>query len=167
MCNRALPLFGKMPQRNICVNCHVNGTTFRSGLSSVWVSCKRAQRELRIYVLYMTPNKNRKVIFATYKKLTSLDKFPHWISRKHWICPFLFPPLKFQKKCPPLTCPIWNPASLPRYKGGGRKLWNAVLKLAMVQLQFSVAVTRDTCRWFDWLKGVSEYELDMNWISEY
>ena len=37
----------------------------------------------------------------------------------------------------------------------------------MVQLQFSVAVTRDTCRWFDWLKGVSEYELDMNWISEY
>ena len=48
MCNRALLLFGKMPQRNLYVNCHVNGTRFQSalrfqtGLSSLRVSCKRA-----------------------------------------------------------------------------------------------------------------------------
>ena len=47
MCNRALLLFGKLPQRNLHVNCHVNGKTFRSrlrfqtGLSSLRVSCKR------------------------------------------------------------------------------------------------------------------------------
>ena len=48
MCNRVLLLFGKLPQRNVHVNCHVNGTTFQSGLrfqtvlSSLRVSCKRA-----------------------------------------------------------------------------------------------------------------------------
>ena len=48
MCNRVLLLFGKLPQWNLHVNCHVNGTTFQSGLrfqtgsSSLWVSCKRA-----------------------------------------------------------------------------------------------------------------------------
>ena len=46
MCNRALPLFEKLPQWNLHVNCHVNGTTFQSGLrfqtglSSLRVSCK-------------------------------------------------------------------------------------------------------------------------------
>ena len=30
-----------MPQRNLHVNCHVNGATSQSGLSSLWVSgCK-------------------------------------------------------------------------------------------------------------------------------
>ena len=48
MCNRAFLLFGKLQQRNLHVNCHVNRTTFRSGLrfrtglSSLRVSCKRA-----------------------------------------------------------------------------------------------------------------------------
>ena len=48
MCNRVLLLFGKMPQRDLYVNCHVSGTTFQSGLrfptglSSLRVSCKRA-----------------------------------------------------------------------------------------------------------------------------
>ena len=42
MCNRILLRFGKLPQQN-----HVNGTIFQSGLrpqtglSSLWVSCKR------------------------------------------------------------------------------------------------------------------------------
>ena len=48
MCSRALLLFGKLPQRNLHVNCHVSGTTFQSGLrfqtglSSLRVSCKRS-----------------------------------------------------------------------------------------------------------------------------
>ena len=48
MCNMVLLLFGKKLQRNLYVNCHVNGTTFQSGLrfqtglSSLRVSCKRA-----------------------------------------------------------------------------------------------------------------------------
>ena len=48
MCNRVLLLLGKLPQSNLYVNCHVNGTTFQSGLrfktglSSLPVSCKRA-----------------------------------------------------------------------------------------------------------------------------
>ena len=48
MCNRVLLLFGKMLQWNLYVNCHVNGTSFQSGLrfqtgwSSLRVSCKRA-----------------------------------------------------------------------------------------------------------------------------
>ena len=48
MCNKVLLLLGKMPQRNFYANCHVNGTTFQSGLrfqtgsSSLRVSCKRA-----------------------------------------------------------------------------------------------------------------------------
>ena len=44
MCNRVLLLFGKLPQWNLHLNCHVNGTTFQSGLSSLRVSCKRALR---------------------------------------------------------------------------------------------------------------------------
>ena len=48
MCNRVLLLFGKLPHWNVHVNCHVNGTTFQTGLrfqtalSSLRVSCKRA-----------------------------------------------------------------------------------------------------------------------------
>ena len=42
MCNRVLLLLGKLPQWNFHVNCHVNGTTFQSGLSSLRVSCKCA-----------------------------------------------------------------------------------------------------------------------------
>ena len=40
MCKRVLHFFGKLPQWNLYVNCHVNGT-FQSGLSSLRVSCKR------------------------------------------------------------------------------------------------------------------------------
>ena len=40
--NRVLLLFRKLPQWNIHVNCHVNVTTFQSGLSSFRVSCKGA-----------------------------------------------------------------------------------------------------------------------------
>ena len=52
MCHRVLLLFGKLKQRNLHVNCHVNRTTFQSGLrfqtglSSLRVSCKRALKEL-------------------------------------------------------------------------------------------------------------------------
>ena len=55
MCNRALLLFGKLPQWNLHVNCHVNRTTFQSGLrfqtglSSLRVSCKRALRVLLLF----------------------------------------------------------------------------------------------------------------------
>ena len=48
MCNRVLLLFGKLPHWNVHVNCHVNWTTFQTGLrfqtalSSLRVSCKRA-----------------------------------------------------------------------------------------------------------------------------
>ena len=51
MCNRVLLLFGRLPHWNLHVNCHVNGTTFQSGLrfqtglSSLWVSCKRALKK--------------------------------------------------------------------------------------------------------------------------
>ena len=55
MCNRALLLFGKMPQRNFYVNCHENGKTFQSGLrfqtglSSLRDSCKRALKHLLLF----------------------------------------------------------------------------------------------------------------------
>ena len=48
MCNRVLLLFGKMSQRNLYVNCHVNsmrfqsGLRFHTGLNSLRVLCKRA-----------------------------------------------------------------------------------------------------------------------------
>ena len=47
MCSRALLLFGELPQWNLYVICHVNGTfqsglRFQTGLSSLRVSCKRA-----------------------------------------------------------------------------------------------------------------------------
>ena len=48
MCNMVLLLFGKLPQWNLHVNCHVNGTKFQSdlrfqtGLSLLRVSCKSA-----------------------------------------------------------------------------------------------------------------------------
>ena len=53
MCSRALLLSGKLKQWNLHVNCHVNRTTFQSGLrfqnglSSLRVSCKRA---LNVYM---------------------------------------------------------------------------------------------------------------------
>ena len=58
MCNRVLLLFGKLQQWNLHVNCHVTGRIFRSslrsktGLSSLWVSCKRTLNE--IYVVSKT-----------------------------------------------------------------------------------------------------------------
>ena len=54
LCNRVLLLFGKLPQWNHHVNCHVNGTTFQTGLrfqtglSSLRVSCKRTLNEIYI-----------------------------------------------------------------------------------------------------------------------
>ena len=59
----------------------------------------------RIYILSMTPDKNRKGCFleCLKKKLTKTS-FPHWPTTKYWIPPpFLFPPLRFQKSFPPLT----------------------------------------------------------------
>ena len=45
------------------------------------------------------------------KKLTSLDKFPHWTTTKYWIPPFLLPPppIKVQKKFPltNMSCLKW------------------------------------------------------------
>ena len=49
-----LPLFGKLPQWNLHVNCHVSGRTFQSGLrfetglSLLQVSCKRTLRDIAI-----------------------------------------------------------------------------------------------------------------------
>ena len=59
----------------------------------------------RIYILSMTPNKNRKGYFLErLKKKLTKTSFLHWPTTKHWIPPpFLFPPLKFQKSFPPLT----------------------------------------------------------------
>ena len=59
----------------------------------------------RIYILSMTPNKNRKGYFLErLKKKLTKTSFLHWPTTKHWIPPpFLFPPLKFQKSSPPLT----------------------------------------------------------------
>ena len=57
MCNRVLLLFRKLPQWNLHVNCHVNGTTFQSrlrfqtGLSSLRVSCKCALNYLKVVPL--------------------------------------------------------------------------------------------------------------------
>ena len=60
MCNRVLLLFGKLTQRNLHVNCQVNGTTFQSGLKfqtgliSLRVSCKRVLKgcEIRLHYLH-------------------------------------------------------------------------------------------------------------------
>ena len=55
MCNRVLLLFGKLLQWNLHVNCHVNGTTFQSGLrfqtglSSLRVSCCKTHFGLQFY----------------------------------------------------------------------------------------------------------------------
>ena len=53
------------------------------------------------------------------KKLTSLDKFPPLNYHKTLNSHFIVPPLKFQKKIPPLTCPVGNPGSHPLLQGGG------------------------------------------------
>ena len=56
ICNRVLLLFGKLPQWSLHVNCHVNRTTFQSGLrfqtglSLLRVSCKRALKVKKIKV---------------------------------------------------------------------------------------------------------------------
>ena len=61
MCNRVLLLFGKMPQWNLYVNCHVNGTTFQSGLtfqtslSSLRVSYKRALTQNSQHLMFLRP----------------------------------------------------------------------------------------------------------------
>ena len=63
MCNRALLLFGKMPQRNLYVNCHVNETRFQSalsfqtGLNSLRVPCKRALRRDQVHLLVYGPDR--------------------------------------------------------------------------------------------------------------
>ena len=61
MCNKVLPLFGKMPQWNLYINCNVNGTrfqsslTFHTGLSSLRVSCKRALRSVGSNINWLPP----------------------------------------------------------------------------------------------------------------
>ena len=65
MCSRTLLLFGKLPQWNLHVNCHVNRTKFQSGLtfqtclSSLRVSCRRALRPGTIF-------DNRKLFQSTF-----------------------------------------------------------------------------------------------------
>ena len=79
MCNSVFLLFGKLPQWNLHVNCHVNGTTFQSGLrfqtslSSLWVSCKRALNEIYIVsktVLYLNADAD------AVKVKISMPRFP-------------------------------------------------------------------------------------------
>ena len=57
------------------------------------------------------------------KKLTSLDKFPPTeLAQKIESPPFLFPPLKFQKKFPPtnMSClKLWSPPFTKEGGGGG------------------------------------------------
>ena len=59
MCNRVLLLFGKMPQWNLYINCHVNGKRFQSGLrfqtglSSLRVSCIRAFTKDRLNIRFV------------------------------------------------------------------------------------------------------------------
>ena len=84
-------------------------------------SCKR------IYVLYMSPNKNRKVIFATcYGKIDKPWQVPSTELYHKTSNPlFLFFPLKFQKNFPP----SWF-TSL--YKGGGGCM-NTIISLAYMK----------------------------------
>ena len=79
MCNRVLLLLGKLLHWNLHVNCHVNGTTFQSvlrfqtGLSSLWVSCKRALNEIYIVsktVLYLNADVD------AIKAEMSMPRFP-------------------------------------------------------------------------------------------
>ena len=55
MCNRVLLLFGKLPQQNLLVICHVNGTTFQSDLRFQTGSSKRALIMIKgcLYLLKM------------------------------------------------------------------------------------------------------------------
>ena len=61
MCNRVLLLLRKMPQWNLYVNCHVNGTTFQrglrfqTGLSSLRVSYKRALTQNSQHLMFLRP----------------------------------------------------------------------------------------------------------------
>ena len=79
MCNRVLLLLGKFLQWNLHVNCHVNGTTFQSGLrfqtglNSLRVSCKRALNEIYIVsktVLYLNADVD------AIKAEMSMPRFP-------------------------------------------------------------------------------------------
>ena len=75
----------------------------------------------RIYILSMTPNKNRKGYFLErLKKKLTKTSFLHWPTRKHWIPPpFLFPPTKISEKFPPTNTSFWNRGSLYRAREGG------------------------------------------------
>ena len=101
--------------------------------SQLWHSnCKRS------YVLYMTPNKNGKVIF------------PHWTTTIYWILPFLPPPaphpLKFQKKFTPTNMSRLKSWFPPFTKGGGNyvlrvsfslQIRQPVILIEMVTMPFS------------------------------
>ena len=98
MCNRVLLLFGELPQGNLHVNCHVNGTKFQSGLrfqtglSSLRVSCKRAlkfaswkvdvgiSQEITLWKIieiidYKIPFKTLKVKIWTNNRVYTLQKY--------------------------------------------------------------------------------------------
>ena len=72
MSSRTLLLFGKLLQSNLHVNCHVNGTTFQSGLrlqtglSSLLVSCKRALKQF-----VRTDTRDHNLIIVLNKKYAS------------------------------------------------------------------------------------------------
>ena len=91
MCNRALLLFGKLPQWNLHVNCHVNGTTFQSGLrsqtglSSLRVSCKRALRYFWPVPPFYTPWKKNKnhLVFWYFQEVYEGNIDLKWVNTNY------------------------------------------------------------------------------------
>ena len=72
-------------------------------------------RDIRIYVMHMTLNKNGKVIFATRDKFSPLNY------HKTLNSPFFVPPLKFQKKIPPTNMSCWKSWFPPTFTRWGRE----------------------------------------------
>ena len=84
MCNRVLLLFGKLPQWNLQVNCHVNGKTiqsslrFQNGLSSFRVSCKRALIQGTYFLYFLSGTTHLHIqnfLFLLIQKYSSLYCF--------------------------------------------------------------------------------------------
>ena len=81
----------------------------------------------RIYVLYMTTNKNGKVIFATHQeKIDQARQVPPTELSQSIEFPYLFlsSAKLSEKNLPPLTCSVWNLGSpwfpSPLQRNGGR-----------------------------------------------
>ena len=78
VCSRALLLFGKSLQWNLHVNCHVNRTTFQSGLSVLRVSCKRALKQSSWVRVCRTEGGSR----ANLRLCQKMEYFKHWVTVK-------------------------------------------------------------------------------------